>query len=291
MNGILLMDKPTGMTSHDVVYKARRALGEKSIGHTGTLDPMASGLLVLCVGSATKLVKYFSEHDKSYEAEITIGYSTDTLDREGTIVKESPIDSLNEEIVDQVLHSFIGKSMQIPPEYSAIHVQGKKLYEYARKNLEMPEIEARPVEIYEIYRTSPLTMKDRTVRFTFSVHCGKGMYVRSLCRDIGLSLGSCATMTALRREQVGHFDLSMAVTLEELQNGKATLLDPLLFLDMPRLSVSEEISNKVKNGVFLSPSLFPSKEETIICDESKVPLAIYTWDETINKMRLSVLLS
>lgn len=289
MNGILLLDKPIGMTSHDVVYKARKALGEKRIGHTGTLDPMASGLLVLCVGSATKLVKYFTEHDKTYDTEITIGYMTDTLDREGTIVRESPIDSLSEETADQVLHSFIGNSMQIPPEYSAIHVQGKKLYEYARKNLEMPTIEARPIEIYEINRTSPLAVEDRTIRFSFSVHCGKGMYVRSLCRDIGLSLDSCATMTGLRREQVGQFDLSMASTIEDLQNGKAALIDPLLYLDMPWLRVDKEISDKVKNGVFLSPSLFASTKDTIICDESKVPLAIYTWDETINKMRLSVL--
>lgn len=289
MNGILLIDKPVGMTSHDVVYQVRKEIHEKRIGHTGTLDPLATGVLVLCVGTTTKLVKYFSEHDKTYLAEIAVGYATDTLDREGKITATDPVVSLTEAQADSVLQSFLGHSEQIPPEYSAIKVNGKKLYEYARKNQEMPEITPRPIEIMAIKRTTPVTVLNGVATFSFFVHCGKGTYIRSLCRDIGVGLDSCATLTALRRLSVGAFTIEEASPLTEVQNGKINLIDPIEKLGMNKLKVDAETTFRVKNGSFLAPERFASRQDTLLYDESDVLLAIYTFDETINMMRLSVL--
>jgi len=289
MNGILLIDKPVGMTSHDVVYQVRKAIHEKRIGHTGTLDPLATGVLVLCVGNTTKLVKYFTEHDKTYLAEIAIGYTTDTLDSEGKITATNAVVSLTDAQADSVLQSFLGHSEQIPPEYSAIKVNGKKLYEYARKNQEMPEIAPRQIEIMAINRTTPVTVEKGIATFSFFVHCGKGTYVRSLCRDIGVELDSCATLTALRRLSVGAFTIAEASPLTEVQNGKINLIDPIEKLGMSKLIVDAETAFRVKNGCFLAPERFASRQDTLLYDESDVLLAIYTFDETINMMRLSVL--
>lgn len=288
MDGILIIDKPTGMTSHDVVYKARRALMEKRIGHTGTLDPLATGVLVLCVGRATKLVKYFTEHDKRYEAELVLGYATDTLDTEGTILRRMKCPIIPESLVDETLKTFVGPQLQLPPLYSAIKVDGKKLYEYARKDQEVPDLAPRPVEVHSISRSSPVVFREEEAHFSLSLHCGKGFYVRSLVRDLGERLGIPATLTGLRRTSVGEFTLLDAVRLENVSPA-VPLLNPFEYLKMPVLSVDSEIQKKVLNGVFLSTDLFPSTEETVLVDPNKIPLAIYTYDERIDKMRLSVM--
>jgi len=289
MDGILIIDKPAGMTSHDVVFKVRKAIGERQIGHTGTLDPLATGVLVLCVGKATKLVKYFTEHDKTYRADLEVGYETDTLDREGTVTKTVRCDSLAESDVDAVLPAFLGWTQQMPPAFSAIRVGGKKLYEYARNHQELPDIDPRPVAIHDLIRTSPVRQSDGVAGFSLFVHCGKGLYVRSLCRDIGQKLGYPATMTALRRESVGAFTLAQAQSLPEIQAGKAILRDPLGYLNLPVLVVDDDLKKKVLNGVFLPVSLFRDPVETLLLDHADQPLAIYTYDERLATMRLSVL--
>jgi len=166
---------------------------------------------------------------------------------------------------------------------------GKKLYEYARKNQEMPQIAPRPIEIMAIKRTTPVIVQNGVATFSFFVHCGKGTYIRSLCRDIGLELDSCATMTALRRLSVGAFTIAEASPLSEVQNGKINLIDPIEKLGMSKLKVDAETAFRVKNGSFLAPERFASRQDTLLYDESDVLLAIYTFDETINMMRLSVL--
>lgn len=289
MDGILIIDKPAGMTSHDVVFRVRKAIGERQIGHTGTLDPLATGVLVLCVGKATKLVKYFVEHDKRYRAEMELGYETDTLDSEGTVVGRRFCEGLTESAVDGILPQFMGSTLQIPPVYSAIRIEGKKLYEYARSHREIPDIEPRPVTVYELIRTSPLRQAEGVAGFSFSLHCGKGLYVRSLCRDIGEKLGFPATMTGLRRESVGRFPLAEAQTMEDVQNGKAVLRDPFDYLDIPRLVITGEVATKVSHGTFLPTTLFEQPVETLLVDGQNHPLAIYTYDERLAIMRLSVM--
>lgn len=289
MDGILLIDKPAGPTSHDVVFRMRKATGESRIGHTGTLDPLATGLLVLCLGRAAKLVKYLTEHDKTYYAEIVLGYRTDTLDAEGTVLEKKPCPPIPESRLDEVLQGFLGSSEQVPPLYSALKVDGKKLYEYARDEEEVPHLGGRPVEVYSLERLTPLSYADETARFAVRLHCGKGFYVRAFARDLGDRLGIPATLGGLRRETVGPFSIREATSLPDAQEGKFTLLDPFPHLGMPVLRADAETKKKVANGMFLSPALFGEKVPTILADETGKPLAIYEYDERIDKMRLSVL--
>lgn len=289
MDGILLIDKPSGPTSHDVVFRMRKATGESRIGHTGTLDPLATGLLVLCLGRAAKLVKYLTEHDKRYRAEIVFGYRTDTLDSEGAVLERIPCPALSEAVLDEALRGFVGASEQVPPLYSALKVDGKKLYEYARDEEEVPRLGPRPVHVFSLERVSPPVREGDTVRISVSLHCGKGFYVRSFARDLGERLGVPATLAGLRREAVGPFSLADASPFSEALEGKFVLKEPFRFLGMPVLSADAETAKKVANGMFLSPALFSRKVPTILQDSAGKPLAIYEYDERIDKMRLSVL--
>lgn len=213
LNGYLNIYKEKGMTSHDVVFKARQILHTKKIGHTGTLDPNAQGVLVLCVGKATKAVEYLNDLDKVYEAEILFGQETDTCDCTGTVTAEEPIDFTGEEFL-KVLESFKGDSMQVPPIYSALKINGRKLYDYARAG-EKVEIPPRPIHIsrIEAIETVELPRKAR-----FIVECSKGTYIRSLCRDIGKKLGTAACMGDLYRKRVGDFIIENALHLSQLKN-------------------------------------------------------------------------
>ena len=181
MNGILLINKPKNCTSHDVVYKVRKIVKEK-VGHTGTLDPLAEGVLPLLIGKATLCSKYLIEHDKEYEVVLKLGISTETMDGEGKILEEREIgeDVLDKKHVEEILESFVGKQKQIPPMYSAIKVKGKKLYEYARKG-EKVEIPKREIEIYSI---KLIGINREKKEIEFKVSCSKGTYIRSLCIDI-----------------------------------------------------------------------------------------------------------
>ncbi len=226
-NGYLNVYKEKGMTSHDVVFKARKILKTKKIGHTGTLDPDAQGVLVLCVGQATKMVEYITDHEKVYEAEVILGKETDTCDLSGTIISECN-HKISRDAFESVLAQFTGDIRQKPPIYSAIRINGKKLYHYAR-NGETVEIPERDVHIATI---TLLEFCEASQKAKIMVTCSKGTYMRSLCRDIGNALGTLGCMGNLIRHRVGEFTIKDALTLAEIdeifnQNQLKPLFYPL----------------------------------------------------------------
>ena len=257
MDGILIINKPKQYTSHDVVAKVKKICGEK-VGHTGTLDPMATGVLPLLLGQGTKLSKYLINHDKTYISTIQLGKKTDTLDSEGSILEERIVDGklLNKENVQRVLECQIGKQIQTPPIYSAIKVNGKKLYEYARKGVEV-EIPKREIEIYNI-ELLDINEKDKIIEFR--VHCSKGTYIRTLCENIAEKLGTIGYMKELNRVQVGQFNLNQTITVEELEKNKENekfLNQHLItvqnfFEKYPIIELKEEKLKLFLNGVQLT---------------------------------------
>ena len=215
MDGIIIINKTKGCTSHDVVYKIKKMLNKK-VGHTGTLDPMAEGVLPILIGKGTQLSKYLINHDKKYIVELQLGIKTDTADSEGKIIEEKTVNKtkLSKENITNVLQTFIGKQEQIPPIYSAIKVNGKKLYEYARKGQEV-ELKPRQIEIYDI-KLIDYSMDEKQIKF--EVFCGKGTYIRSLCEDIATKFETVGYMKSLKRTQVGNFKIDNSITIEELKN-------------------------------------------------------------------------
>ena len=216
MDGIIVINKSKNCTSHDIVRKAKKILNEK-VGHTGTLDPNATGVLPLLVGKGTQISKYIINHDKTYEAVLQLGEKRDTADAEGKILetKEVPKENLHTENVEKVLKSLIGKQEQVPPIYSAIKVNGKKLYEYARKG-ENVEIQPRLIEIYDI-ELIKIDSQNRTIEFR--VHCSKGTYIRTLCENIAEKLHTVGYMKELNRTQVGEFKIEDSITIKELEKS------------------------------------------------------------------------
>ena len=214
MDGILIVNKPKNCTSHDVVYKVKKITNQK-VGHSGTLDPMATGVLPLLIGKGTLCSKYLIEHDKIYKATIQLGKKTTTADQEGEVIEEQEIanNALEPQYVTKRLKEFLGKQIQTPPMYSAIKVNGKKLYEYARKgqNVEVPK---REIEIYEI---ELLNIDKQNKKIEYKVHCSKGTYIRSLCEDIAEKLGTIGYMAELERLKVGKFILKNAVSIDDLE--------------------------------------------------------------------------
>ena len=217
MDGIILINKQKNCTSHDVVNKIKHMFNEK-VGHTGTLDPNATGLLPILIGQGTKLSYYLINHDKEYEVTLQLGIKTDTADGEGKVVEEQNVDKaiLEESNVETILKSFIGKQLQTPPMYSAIKLNGKKLYEYARKNIQV-DVKPREIEVYDISRTSVDRAK---FQIQFTVKCSKGTYIRSLCEDIAKKMGTIGYMKELNRTKVGIFDIENSITIEELEENK-----------------------------------------------------------------------
>ncbi|MVO99111.1 tRNA pseudouridine(55) synthase TruB [Paenibacillus lutrae] len=214
LEGILPILKPKGMTSHDVVAKARRHLGIKRIGHTGTLDPEVTGVLPLCIGRATRMVEYIQDLPKEYVATMVFGLATDTEDMSGTVLEERDHVALEKDRVLQVIDSFRGEISQVPPMYSAVKVDGKRLYELARAGVEV-ERKAREVTIYEI-EIMELDLEKRHPEIRFRVLCSKGTYIRTLCVDIGKALGVPAVMKELIRSSSGKIGLQACVKLEDL---------------------------------------------------------------------------
>lgn len=210
-NGILNINKPEGWTSQDVVAKLRGRLHIRRVGHTGTLDPMATGVLPVCFGKATRIIEYYDDDFKTYEAEMKLGMVTDTLDITGTVLEAKPVD-VSEEDVIQAIDSFRGWITQIPPKYSALKVNGKPLYKYAREGVEV-EIKSRKIYVEDI---QPVEVNLRENRILFRVTCSKGTYIRTICDDIGKKLGCGGTMTALQRTQSGCFRVEDARTLPEI---------------------------------------------------------------------------
>ena len=207
------MDKPAGLTSHDVVVRLRRLTGQRRVGHTGTLDPLATGVLVVCLGSATRLVEYLADLPKLYRATVCLGVTTSTWDAEGAVLREADVSGVAREDVDAALGRFVGRILQVPPMYSALKRNGKPLYRLARKGITV-ERDAREVEVYAISMESW-----RPPEVTLRVHCGKGTYVRALAHDLGEALGVGAYLSALARLSVGHLTLERAVGLEALESA------------------------------------------------------------------------
>lgn len=214
MDGIIVINKEKGCTSHDIVYKVKKMFNTK-VGHTGTLDPNATGVLPILLGKGTKISKYLIEHDKEYEVVLQLGVKTTTADEEGEIIEEKEVlkESLEQLEIERILKSFIGKIKQMPPKYSAIKVNGRKLYEYARKGQEV-EIKPREVEIYNIEITN---IQKEKKQIEFKVSCSKGTYIRTLCEDIAEKMRTVGYMKELKRTKVGNFNIKQAITLEQLQ--------------------------------------------------------------------------
>jgi tRNA pseudouridine55 synthase len=281
MNKVILINKPSGMTSHDVVNRLRKIFGIKRIGHTGTLDPLARGLLVVCLGEATKLVPFLEQDDKVYDVEIMLGKATSTGDLAGEVVAEALVPNFSPEIIDQVLGQFTGEIVQTPPKYSAIKVEGKKLYEYARKN-QAVEIPQRTVKIFRLERTSELDYRDGLCTFRFVAHVSKGTYIRTLCEDIAKALELPGVMNDLVRIRCGKFHLSDASTLEEAEQKKLRFIPMLEALNLPVITVTEDLLKRVKNGMVLPAERFKEKlSQFAIADEGKL-LAIYQFEENKN---------
>ena len=220
MDGVIVINKEQGMSSHDVVAKLRHIFGTKKIGHTGTLDPIATGVLVVCVNKATKLVQYLTCDDKTYEVEMKLGIKTDTGDRTGKLIETGRNNAYPEKL-EQIIQSLIGPQKQVPPMYSAIKVKGKKLYEYAREGLTIWR-EPRDIEIYSI---DNVILNGEDIKFR--IHCSKGTYIRTVCEDIACRLGTVGTMMELNRIQAGHFTIDQAVKLEDACEEKMISLEGL----------------------------------------------------------------
>lgn len=258
MDGIIIINKTKGCTSHDIVYKIKKMLNEK-VGHTGTLDPMAEGVLPILVGKGTLTSKYLINHDKKYIVELQLGTKTDTADGEGRIVKQQPVNKeiLTTKNIEKILQSFVGKQEQIPPIYSAIKINGKKLYEYARKGQEI-ELKPRKIEIYNI-KLINYSVEEKQIKF--EVFCGKGTYIRSLCEDIAIKFGTVGYMKSLKRIQVGDFKIEDSITIDELNNiiqkneldkTKTIITLEKLFEKIPSIRLDNRKLELFLNGVMLT---------------------------------------
>jgi len=254
LDGILLIDKPTGWTSHDVVAKARRITGQRRIGHTGTLDPMASGLLVLCLGRATRLVEYLTGHDKRYRGTITLGQTTTTDDAEGDVVSKRSVPPMTGSDVEVALAGFRGAIEQRPPAFSALKVDGKRAYSLARAGADV-HLPSRPVIIHEI--SGALVSATEIV---LTVHCSTGTYVRSLARDLGEVLGCGAHLSALRRLSAGNFRIEDADSLAQVESAiEAGELEDLVLpadegvIEFQAAILGSEGAAAIANGVAWRP--------------------------------------
>ena len=269
MNGIILIDKPKDYTSRDIVNIVSKKLQTKKVGHTGTLDPLATGLLVLCIGKTLKLSELLVSTKKEYIATMTFGIETDTLDITGNIVKrDSKTKKFTTKDIETVLKKYTGKIIQEVPKYSSVKVNGKKLYEYARKGEEV----ALPKREVEIFNIEPLSEINNNT-FTFKCTVSKGTYIRSLIRDIGVSLGTYATMSALRRTKQGIFNIEDAYTLEDIENNNYKILDAKDVLKLPKVIVDKNLEFKVKNGQVLTK--FFKEDKAMIINQNNELLAIY----------------
>jgi len=245
MNGIIIVNKEEGYTSNDVVQKIKRILNEKKVGHAGTLDPLATGVLPILIGEGTKISKYLINHDKTYIAIIKLGEKTDTGDSEGKVIQTAPVKKYSLEEIKMALNSFSGKQKQLPPMYSAIKKNGKKLYEYAREGIEVKR-EPRDIEIYNI----KLNSFDES-RLCFEASVSKGTYIRVLCEDIAKKLGTVGYMQSLIRTRVNNFQIANSITLSTLENNTP---------------------NIVQTNAFCSIEKFFEKNEKIILNEKELKL-------------------
>lgn len=281
MNGILLIDKPPLWTSNDVVSKLKGVLKERRIGHSGTLDPLATGLLAVFAGRATRAVSFAESHDKRYTAALRLGLRTDTQDISGNVISKGQTDVKDEEL-DKVLSCFVGEIEQTPPMYSAVRVKGKRLYELARKGIEV-ERKPRMITVYSIERKGR-----ESGDIVLDIKCSKGTYIRTLCSDIGEMLGCGACMSALRRTEAGMFSVENAYTLDEVIREAeigdvSSLLLPTetIFSEYERITVSASAEAKVRNG---NPVSFSAPDGTYrVCSQQGEFLALGKCEDGIMK--------
>ncbi len=265
-NYILVIDKPSGMTSRDVVNKISKTLITKRVGHTGTLDPLATGVLVVTVGKYTKLCELLTSTFKEYKVEMKLGFETDTLDITGKVTNTSLM-SVSEEKIVSTIESFVGKYLQEVPAYSAVKINGKRLYEYARENKTM-ELPKREVNIKDI---SDISISGNTVSFKCLV--SKGTYIRSLVRDIGIKLGTYATMSNLVRTKQGKFSIEESYTIEDIEQGKFTSLKIEDVLDnLYTVNIDDKVYKEVSNGIVKEYNI---KEDYILFKYSSNDIALY----------------
>lgn len=274
MNGILVVNKPLGCTSRDVVNQIGKLLSTKKIGHTGTLDPNASGILILCVGNALKMCELMDDYDKEYIAEVILGIATDTLDIDSnaTILKNIDV-NIDENRIIEVVNSFKGKYMQQVPIYSAVKVNGRKLYEYARNNIPV-QLPSKEVDIKDISILGNIIYEHGKIKFKIKTTVSKGTYVRALVRDIGNRLAVPAVMSSLIRTRVGYFSLDDSYTLDDIKNNKYELIDIIeAFPHIKHIVVDDSTAFKVSNGVILD-NLF-KEDVAFILDRNETLLALY----------------
>lgn len=277
MNGIINVLKPPGMTSHDIVSLIRKTINIKRVGHTGTLDPNAAGVLPVCIGKATRVAQYFNDFDKIYRAELTLGYETDTQDKYGEIIREANTSSITNYDIEKVFNLFKGKINQTPPMYSALKYNGKKLYELAREG-KIVERKPREVVIHDITILKNYDNK----RILFDVKCSKGTYIRTLCNDIGKKLGTLGCMTFLLRSQVGNFNLENSYTIEEIQehvsnNRLDNILIPMdsVLKHYDFIEVDKDYYDILKNGGKIELSNY---YQNLYSNDSKNQLRVYCND-------------
>lgn len=266
MNGVVIVDKPKGMTSRDVVNIVSKKYSTKKVGHTGTLDPIATGVLVLCIGKATKLVSRLTSLEKEYIATVILGTKTDTLDITGNIIDDKICIKTKEEI-EEVLKNFIGSYNQEVPKYSAVKINGKKLYEYARENKCIP-LPKRLVNIKSIELLDNVTYENNKTTFSFKCEVSKGTYIRSLINDIAQRLNTIGVMSDLRRVKQGNFDIKDSIKLEDLSNDNVIAIKDVL--NIKKIKLTNDIRKKVLNGAPID-NIY-NEDEILFVDEDEVAL-------------------
>jgi len=279
MDGIILVNKEEGYTSRDVVNKIGKIFNTRKVGHTGTLDPLASGVLVICMGKALKICEFITAYSKEYVAEVLLGINTDTLDITGNVLEKKEVNKISKEEVSEVLKSFLGESIQEVPIYSAVKVNGKKLYEYARSGEEV-ELPKKKIFVSEIELLGDINYEEEGVSFKFRCIVSKGTYIRSLIRDISLKLGTVGIMKNLIRTKQGSFDIKDCCKVKDIQNGNYKVLSiEEVLSDIPSVEVDGDILFKIKNGAkvdnFVNSDmvLFKCKNEVVAlykrCEDNK----------------------
>lgn len=274
-DGFLFIDKQVDWTSRDICNKASHLLGIKKVGHSGTLDPFATGLLILAFGNASKAIPYLEELDKTYIAELSLGKKTNTADLTGETIKEASYEHVTKELVKKTLASFIGKQSQVPPMTSAIHVNGQKLYELAHKGIEV-ERKAREIEVFEINLISFEGNK-----IIFSARVSKGTYLRTLGEDIAERMKTVGHLTALRRVKIHNYSVSNAKTIDQINEDSLISIEEILKQVMDEVFVDDTKTAKIKNGVsFNKNELPPVKSDNVLIADAKTrsALAIYHFD-------------
>lgn len=283
MNGVLVVNKESGMTSFDVIRKIKRILNIDKIGHTGTLDPMATGVLLILLGDATKISNYLMSDVKGYEFDVAFGIKTDTEDITGKIIHtETPL-LINNQIIDDCLLQMVGKQTQIPPMYSAIKIDGQKLYELARKGIEVKRNE-RAIEVFEISRISDCYFKDGYNCVKLRAIVSKGTYIRTLASNIGERLNTCSTLTTLNRTFSGTISLDDSYSLDDIEKGNYRLINLVeATKHYYQLEVNDYIKNKVLHGMKISFKDINSQEDVIFFVEKDKLLGIYKRSELCYK--------